>query len=171
MPKLPIKAIFTIASTVAAFSLCAEPPSKYGDWTFSTIQSGKDRLVEAYVASNGSEKLYKQCSTTITGCVWFITASMNCTKGEEFPFLANSNAGSASFKVACFPNPGGSTSRLMILGDIGWIDEMAKAGTFAFAFPSVQAPSFKSVVFSGNGASVALQKLDDFSSQVFKQGK
>jgi hypothetical protein len=170
MFKLPIKAIFTVASALAAFPLYAAPPEKYGDWTFSVLQSGKDRMADASVASNGSEKLHKQCSTTITGCIWIITlANIKCAKGEEFPFLANSNAGSASFKVACFPTAGETTTRLMILGDVGWIDEMAKAGTFAFAFPSIQTPAFKVAIFSGNGAAVALKKIDEFSAQPFKQ--
>lgn len=166
------KSLLTTALFVAACSGAAAyagPTEKYGDWTFSALQSGKDRMADASVASNSSEKLHKQCSTTVTGCIWFIAvANIKCAKGEEFPFLANSHAGSASFKAACFPT-GETTAHLMILGDAGWIDEMAKAGTFAFAFPSIQTPAFKVAIFSGNGAAVALKKIDEFSAQPFKQ--
>lgn len=172
MHKSILTAAFAVTSACYGSAAYADPQEKHGDWTFSVFQAGKDKLAEASITSSGPEKLHKQCSTSINACVWSVTiASLKCKKGDEFVFLANSNAGAAAFKATCFPSLTETTNRMLILGEVGGIDEMAKAGTFAFAFPNMRAPFFNVAAFSGNGASVALQKLDDFSSQAFKQGK
>lgn len=161
-----IRTALPVSLAIFATTASGQSESKRGDWTFYDFQDGKAKMAEAFVESSASDKLQKQCSTTISACVWSIAPKdFTCKQGDEFAILANSNIGALAFTTSCFPSANGTSKRLLILGQIGAIDAMAQAGTFAFAIPSLPSHRFRIAVFSGDGASVALQKLSEFVSE------
>ncbi len=161
-------AIANVNLVLGAHSIADALPFQ-GKWLFDKFEQGGEKMGEASVQSDVKDKVQKQCSTTIKTCVWSVTLSdFKCNTGNEFAFLANSHTGSSTFTARCFPSATGTSSRLLILGNIGQMDAMAKAGAFAFIFPGVPANNFRTASFGGNGASSALKELEDYAVKAMK---
>ena len=162
------------ATAVLAFLLFVSAADSraqvFGDWTFEEFHKGSDKMWSASTDGVGSnDKIQKRCATTIPACVWSVTLSeFRCNQGAEFVFLANSNFGAYAFRAKCFPRESGESDKILVLGETEQIDEMARAGTFAFAFPGANPRVFRTIIFSGEGSSVALRLLSEHSENKLK---
>lgn len=71
-------------------------------------------------------------------------------------------------KGVCYPSESGVTNKLILAGDSARVDEMVASGTIAFSFPGVQIPYFRTAVFSGDGALVAINSLEEYATNTLK---
>lgn len=154
---------FILSSSVAAQSRL-----EHGEWSVNIYGDAQAKQAEATVASKDGDELTKTCSTIIDSCVWLLSPfQFQCSEGDQFAFISNSYAGATNIEAICLPSKNTLSEKLLILGDIQAFDRAARAGDLELAFP-MKNNNFRIIQFGGNGASVALDELDEFAEKFLR---
>src|SRR5260370_730115 len=70
-----------------------------GNWTVGN--DGKDIMYASTMNDSGHE-FGQACNITEGSCFWFVGLDTSCKKGNKYPVLANSDAGSVALQVQCY---------------------------------------------------------------------
>lgn len=132
-----------------------------GDWTWSIDDP---EMFYAATENSSGQALMQLCDTEDGTCFYAVGFDTTCNKGDSYPALVNSDAGTASIKLLC----GGELDaggNMMLVEDFDQMDEFVrKAKKIGFALP-MQGDEFKAVRFSLKGSVAAIDAMRKIASR------
>ena len=126
-----------------------------GDWVWSVDDP---EMFYAATENSAGQALIQFCDPAEGHCVYAVGFDTTCDKGDSYPALVNSDAGTASITLKCGSelDDGGN---LMLVEDFDQMDGFVRAAKrIGFALP-MQGDEFKAVRFSLKGSNEALDAM------------
>ena len=121
---------------------------------------------DGFYAATGNDSggiLGQYCLTDQSLCYWILVNSVKCEKDATYPALVNSEAGSDSVAMLCWPMPDGKP-RFAFKSFNGIDDLIRKSSNIGIAFP-MESGTFKVSRFNVSGANVALDYMRGFAEK------
>jgi hypothetical protein len=132
-----------------------------GDWTWNVDDP---EMFYAATENSAGQALIQLCDPAEGQCVYAVGFDTTCDKGDSYPALLNSDAGTASITLKC----GGELDdggNLMLVEDFDQMDRFVRTGKrIGFALP-MQGDEFKAVRFSLKGSNEALDAMRKFAAK------
>ena len=137
--------------------VCLQPASaQSSSWTTGVTDS-KDTLYAATVNDSGNV-FGEYCKVKDGSCVWLLGMSSACKEGDQYPVLANSDAGSVPVTVYCSAKIAEIGFRY-VFTDFKAIDSIVtEAIRVGFAVP-LQGDQFRVLHFDLSGSTRAIKQL------------
>ena len=132
-----------------------------GDWVWNVDDP---EMFYAATENSAGQALMQFCDPAEGQCVYAVGFDTTCDKGDSYPALVNSDAGTASITLKCGSelDDGGN---LMLVEDFEQMDRFVRsAKRIGFALP-MQGDEFKAVRFSLRGSNEALDAMRKFAAQ------
>jgi len=134
----------------------------FGDW----FVGDKPGQYHYAITINDSGAVLGQYCFPSGNCVWLVAMSARCNEGDQYPILANSDAGAAHLAIQCNGQLENGLYRY-VFTDFDLVDSTMKKGSLVgFAIPLDQ-DQFRVVRFRLNGVKSALATMQ---SRVEKGG-
>lgn len=148
---------FTLASALLFFTAASPAPTRdipSGDWHWNI-----DDAEAVYAATtNAADNLLAQfCYPESGSCIYAVTFGLRCTKGNQYPALVNTDAGSMSIELTCGDDTG--EEHLMFASDFDQMDKLVRSGQRIGIVIPLEGDEFKAVRFSLDGAERALNLM------------
>lgn len=126
-----------------------------GDWSWNV----DDPEMQLAGTTNADGHVLSQfCYPQSGKCLYAVGFDTNCTEGNSYPALVNSDSGAAAMTFRCGSELKGGT-HLMFAEDFDQIDGLIrKSNRIGFALP-MEGDQFKAVRFSLRGSSEALDAM------------
>lgn len=153
-----MRAIIGIALLFVAGGVAQAQVQTFGDW--SVVRSDNGDMVAATLENGTQYMLGYRCFKTLGQCAHVLVADIDCTDGQMYPVLVNSDYASLSMNALCENNKSTGKAEL-VLSEFDSIHKIVEKGTIVgFSIPLANG-LFKVVRFSLNGASQAMQYASD----------
>jgi len=151
----------TVLVCLVAFAVLAGEATTdaqtFGDWYVDTAPKGNAALYA--ISVNDSGNVFGQfCFPNAGSCAWLIGLKTACKSGDQYPVLANSDAGAVQLEVLCDDQLANGLYRYAFT-DFEKVDNLVRqSGRVGFALP-LQQDQFQVVRFNLRGASAALSAM------------
>ena len=130
----------------------------FGDWY--VVRSDNGDMVAATLENGTQYMLGYRCFKELGRCAHVLVADIDCTDGQMYPVLVNSDYSSLSMNALCENNTSTGKAEL-VLSEFDSIHKiMEKSNIVGFAIPMADG-LFKVVRFSLRGANEAMQYASD----------
>lgn len=137
----------------------------FGTWTTGATDSG-DFLYAATINDSGN-LLGEYCSPSTGNCMWLLGMSTACKEGDQYPVLANSDAGAAQISVYCSAKLDNGQYRY-VFTEFDAINNLVTKGLrVGFAVP-LQADQFRVIRFDLGSSNQALELMRQTAQAVQK---
>jgi len=131
----------------------ASRAQSFGTWTTGVTDSGE--MLYAATVNDSGNLLGQYCSSSTGNCIWLLGMSTACKEGDQYPVLANSDAGAAHIMVYCSAKLDNGLYRY-VFTEFDSINHIVTKGLrVGFAIP-LQADQFRVVRFDLGGSNRAL---------------
>lgn len=144
----------SLAGLVCAATSFTAYAQAFGSWVAETA----DSFFWAGTSNDSGALLGQFCYPANGSCMWFLGISSACKEGEQYPVLANSDAGAAQLQVLCSSKVENGLYRY-VFTDFEAADELVKKGMqIGFAVP-LQSDQFHVVRFNLEGSNLAVAAM------------
>jgi hypothetical protein len=139
------------------FPFAVQAQATFGHWTTGEIQNNAG-LYAATMNDSGA-LLGEYCFNATKVCQWKVGVDSVCEKGAEYPVLANTDKGAASFILVC---DGQQTNGLYAFTFKNWkdLEGMIKAGERLGIATPMQIDQFKVFRFQLDGLNAAIKSME-----------
>ncbi len=152
-----MKARVTLVFATLACPFVVQAQTTFGSWTTGVI----DNSGGLYAATiNDSGAIFGEyCYFATKNCLWLIAVDSKCIKDQEYPVLANTDKGAASFTLHC---NGVEKNGLYSFSFRNWkdLELMIRAGERLGIATPMQSDQFKVYRFLLNGLNASTQNIE-----------
>lgn len=151
--NVPIATILFMSLSLLTTSLCAQE-RKFRDWRVGLLSGNSGVYAGTTSDSNGIFGQY--CLKETSSCYWLLATDINCTEGNKYPVLVNSDAGASSQELYCIKVEGKPRYAFTDFDSINEIVAASKRVGIAFPMANSQ---FQVSRFSLAGSSDAIEVM------------
>jgi hypothetical protein len=135
-------------------------------WTTGVTDSGE--MLYAATINDSGNLLGEYCSPSTGNCIWLLGMSTACKEGDQYPILANSDAGAAHIMVYCSAKLDNGLYRYVFTEFDSINNIVTKGLRVGFAVP-LQADQFRVVRFDLSGSNRALALMLEAAQKAQKK--
>lgn len=139
------------------FPFVVQAQTTFGSWTTGVIENSAG--VYAATMNDSGAILGEYCYYATKTCQWIIAVDSTCVKEQEYPVLANTDKGAASFTLHC---NGLQANGLYSFSFRDWkdLETMIRAGARLGIATPMQTDQFKVYRFLLNGLNASTQNIE-----------
>lgn len=150
-------AFLALTLTILSVQL-AQADTNFGHWSIGTTTN--KAMAYAATANDDGAIFGEYCGFSSKKCSWEIGIDMACTKGADYPVLANTDKGAINLTLLCVgPMPGGILYEYIFKN---WkdLENVAKSGSMIGIAAPLQADQFKVYRFVLDGLNQSTNSLE-----------